>query len=135
VRGGRYYRKFNSVGKLFGEETLTFRLNKGEKAEAQSQSSSALFQAALDTLSSYPLASCDATAGLIVTDWKEEAAHRHTKVVVRLKDRQPHVQVFTQEYHSGRWWDKPPAPDLAETLRKQILQKGSLAAQQRRKHV
>lgn len=70
---------------------------------------SVTFQTALDKLSFMPLASVDASAGIIVTDWhsinnNETRIKIHLRVLDQeLSDNSVSVKVFNQEFDGTKW--------------------------------
>jgi hypothetical protein len=130
ITGGRRHRRFKDVGHVFGEDGLTWRFDgleakKNTSAPQPVLGAVNLFQAALDVVSAYPIASSDSAAGVIVTDWKTSGSNARSKVIIRIADKNVQAQVFEQTYRDGAWWDTPPSTARAETLRREILKKAA----------
>ena len=122
------------VGKLFGEDALTF----GPTAKDVPSDSGGgggiavngyLWRASLDTMSFMPLSSADPFGGVIITDWyvAPESPSERFKVQIYILDRQLRanglrVTVFRQERDSfGGWVSATVNPDTQIELENAIL--------------
>ena len=123
-------RKANGMGKLLGEETLTFG---GSKKRVQEDTglgvNSYLWRASLDTISFMPIASADPFGGVIITDWYSppQSPQERLKINIFILDRQLRsdglkVSIFRQERgSSGQWADLPVDPQTITDLENAIL--------------
>lgn len=89
-----------------------------------------LWRATLDTLSFMPLASADATGGVIITDWHANPnvpAERFKLTVyildMRLRADGVRVSVFRQENKGGTWQDAAVNAATGVQLENQILRR------------
>ncbi len=122
------------IGKLFGEDTLTFGPGKKDSpAESGGGGGIAvngyLWRASLDTMSFMPLSSADPFGGVIITDWyvAPESPNERFKVQIYILDRQLRanglrVTVFRQERdYFGGWTSAVVNPDTQIELENAIL--------------
>ena len=87
-----------------------------------------LWQASLDKLSFMPLATVDATSGLIVTDWTVlgEAKNEQFKISVQIFSKELRVDclkvsVFKRVLENNHWTDVTPDERLSTETEKAIL--------------
>lgn len=126
----RIERKTKGMGKLLGEETLTFG---GSKKRGQEDTglgvNTYLWRASLDTISFMPIASADPFGGVIITDWYSppQSPQERLKMNIFILDRQLRsdglrVSIFRQERDSfGQWADLPVEPQTITDLENAIL--------------
>jgi hypothetical protein len=123
-------RKTKGMGKLLGEDTLTFGPSKKRGQEETGLGvNSYLWRASLDTISFMPIASADPFGGVIITDWYSppQSPHERLKMNIFILDRQLRsdglkVSVFRQERDSyGHWTDLPVDPQTLIDLENAIL--------------
>lgn len=117
-------------GKLTGEDGITLiggqaSLNRGLIGESISRGVNAyLWQASLDTISFMPIATVDATGGVIITDWYEDPKAKGEKIkanVVISSDelRASGVKVSLFRQVGGK--TAPGNPEVARKLEDKIL--------------
>ncbi len=121
--------KEKGVGKLFGEDTLTFgRGKKRNQEDAGICVNSYLWRASLDTISFMPIAHADPFGGVIFTDWYSPASSREQfKINIFILSRALRsdglkVSIFRKEKNSsGQWVDQVVDPQTITELEKTIL--------------
>ena len=102
----------------------------GKKAENETGVNHYLWQASLDKLSFMPLATVDATSGLIVTDWAAmgDVKNEQFKINVQVLSKELRVEclkvsVFKRVLEKGQWVDAEPDERLSRETEKAILVK------------
>lgn len=118
------------VGKLFGEDTLTFG---GGKKRTQEDAgicvNSYLWRASLDTISFMPIAQADPFGGIILTDWYSPPASPHERFKINvlilsraLRSDGLKVSIFRGiKEASGQWVDQAVDPQTITELENTIL--------------
>ncbi len=101
-----------------------------KKAENETGVNHYLWQASLDKLSFMPLATVDATSGLIVTDWAAmgDVKNEQFKINVQVLSKELRVEclkvsVFKRVLEKGQWVDAEPDERLSRETEKAILVK------------
>lgn len=99
-----------------------------KKAENETGVNHYLWQASLDKLSFMPLATVDATSGLIVTDWAAmgNVKNEQFKINVQVLSKELRVEclkvsVFKRVLEKGQWVDAEPDERLSRETEKAIL--------------
>ena len=125
-------RKRAKMGKLFGDEALTFRSDRKKSASETVGIgvNSYLWHATLDVLKDLPLASADPFGGVILTDWYADssAPQERIKLNVTILDRALRadalrVSVFRQIMQNGLWVDQPVDQKTSIDIENAILAK------------
>ena len=126
--GGDIYGKHESI---FGKDGLNLLGGKDEEKNDGSNGigvNSYLWRAALDTVTSMPLASADPFGGVIITDWytAPEKADERFKVNIFILDKQLRsdgvkVKVFRQVQKGGKWIDSTVADNTGPQMEDAIL--------------
>lgn len=122
---------YAGMGKLFGDDALTFGGNKSDPEVTTGIGvNTYLWRASLDTVSFMPLHSVDPFGGVIITDWytSSSAPHERMKATIVILDRSLRtdglkVNVFKQIRSSGsaEWRDTDVAPEVVRKLEDTIL--------------
>lgn len=99
-----------------------------KKVEDETGVNHYLWQASLDKLSFMPLATVDATSGLIVTDWATvgDVKNEQFKINVQVLSKELRVEclkvgVFKRVLEKGQWVDAEPDDRLSRETEKAIL--------------
>lgn len=113
---GHEERRQEDFGKLFGPELLVFgkpknmQYGEGVAVGGAMRVNPYLWRATLDTLSFMPLASADATGGIILTDWYTNPSkpQERIKVTARIQDRSLradalNISLYKQVLRNGHW--------------------------------
>ncbi len=122
-------------GKITGEDGITLlngtvEMNKktGANKNISRGVNAYLWQASLDVISFMPIASVDATGGVIITDWYADpnAPNERMKANIvissdELKASGVRVSLFRQTLNGGAWRDAVINPELAGKLEDKIL--------------
>lgn len=123
-------RRDQGLGKLAGEDTLTFGgPKKREEENTILGVNTHLWRASLDTISFMPLASADPFGGVIITDWYSppQSPQERLKINIFILDRQLRsdglkISIFRQERDkSGQWIDQSTNPQTIRDLENAIL--------------
>lgn len=122
-------RRYDSVGKLFGPDALTFGGDSTTEGETGIGVNSYLWRGSLKALSFMPLQSADPFGGIIITDWytspvNSQERFKATVVILsrQLRSNGLQVQVFCQEKNAkGEWKDITPNPRLQRHFEESIL--------------
>ena len=99
----------------------------GDRSESLDYGGSITFQTALDKVSFMPLASVDATSGVIITDWYNiEGDDLRIKINIRVFDQEMtdgslSVQMFKQKFDGNKWNDQGNDEMQASKIKKAIL--------------
>lgn len=126
----REERVYSGLGKLMGDETLTFGgPKKKEDEETGLPVNSFLWRASLDTISFMPLVSADPFGGVIITDWYAPPAtsDERFKMTIYILDRQLRsdglrVSIFKQKLEkSGAWTEQYVDPKTVRDMENAIL--------------
>lgn len=122
---------YAGMGKLFGEDALTFGGNKSDPEITTGIGvNTYLWRSSLDTVSFMPLHSVDPFGGVIITDWytASSAPNERMKATIIILDRSLKtdglkVNVFKQIRTSGatEWKDTDVAPEVVRKLEDTIL--------------
>lgn len=125
-------RKTN-FGKLFGDNFLFFGESKKFDPNAATgiRVNPHLWQAALNVLSFMPLASADASGGIIITEWyyAPETPNERVKVTTTINDRKLRADALNVTIHkqvkgkSNEWINVAVEPDIATEMEDIILSK------------
>lgn len=123
-------RKMKGMGKLLGEDTLTFGGAKKRTTEDTGLGvNTYLWRASLDTISFMPIAFADPFGGVIITDWYSppQSPQERLKINIFILDRQLRsdglkVSIFRQERDfAGHWADTSVDPQTGTDLENAIL--------------
>ena len=99
----------------------------GDRSDSLDYGGSITFQTALDKVSFMPLASVDATSGVIITDWYNiEGDDLRIKINIRVFDQEMtdgsvNVQMFKQKFDGDKWNDLGNDEMQASKIKKAIL--------------
>lgn len=122
---------YEGMGKLFGDDALTFGGNKpDQEATTGIGVNTYLWRASLDTISFMPLHSVDPFGGVIITDWytASPTPNERMKATIVILDRTLRtdglkVNVFKQIRSSAanEWRDTQVAPEVVRKLEDTIF--------------
>jgi len=125
----RRQRRYEGMGKFFGEEALLFTADDQHKGgEVGIGVNAYLWRASLDTISFMPLKCVDPFGGVILTNWytPQHKPNERLKVDILILDRQLRadglkISVFRQELQTGQWVDAKVNVETARALEDAIL--------------